>query len=171
MLDELHPDSALRRATLEVERHVGEAGWDQVPRLFALVPTAELIERAPQLAGQLGDPGDFTSIEQEALPAGSFEDALDALTWPPSVAGCVAVVERVMLPPEVEDDLPDDPAEAVRFAAEHPERREVRLAAGVLRDGQAHSTVRGQGEDAALLEGPDLVPGLIARLAGTFQGP
>ena len=34
------PDSPLRQAALEVESHVGDQGWDQAPRLFALVPTA-----------------------------------------------------------------------------------------------------------------------------------
>lgn len=169
MLDELHPDSALRRATLEVEQHVGDAGWDQAPRLFALVPTADLLAREPALADQLGDPGDFTAIEQEGLPAASsFEEALESLHWPETVAGCVAVVERIMLPPDAEDELPDDPAAALEFAANHPERREVRLVAGVLRDGQAHSAVRGRTLETELLEGPDLVPGLVARLNQTL---
>ena len=59
-------------AALDTERHVGSAGWDQPPRLFALVPTAELLTREPQLAARLtvSDQieGALTAIEQEDLP-------------------------------------------------------------------------------------------------------
>jgi len=36
--------SPLVTSALETERHVAAAGWDQPPRLFALVRTAGLIE-------------------------------------------------------------------------------------------------------------------------------
>ena len=156
---ELHPDSPLRRAALEVEHHVAEAGWDQAPRLFALVRTAELVAQQPALAEQLGDGSDggLTPIEQDGVPADdAFEQALTQLTWPDQVHGCAAVIERFMLPPDV-DDAPEL-------------REEVRLIAAVLRDGTAHSAVRRRGgdHDSDLLEGPDLVPGLVQLLAGTL---
>ena len=44
---------ALVAALLEVERHVGRLGWDQPARLFALVPTAELLAAEPSLAEHL----------------------------------------------------------------------------------------------------------------------
>ena len=44
------PDSPLRRATLEMEAYVAADGWDQAPRLFALVPTADLVSKQPELA-------------------------------------------------------------------------------------------------------------------------
>ena len=44
---------ALAAALIEVERHVGRSGWDQPARLFALVPTAELIAAEPSLARRL----------------------------------------------------------------------------------------------------------------------
>ncbi|EFQ82845.1 hypothetical protein HMPREF0063_12054 [Aeromicrobium marinum DSM 15272] len=176
---ELHPDSPLRRAALEIEAHVAEQGWDQAPRLFALVPTADLVAAEPHLADQLGTgtDGSFTPVEQDGLPADhGFEDALDAIEWPDAVAGCAAVVERLMLPPEAEDDLPTDLDELATFVAQHPGRREVRLVAAVLRGGQAHSAVRSRGAtaeaeaaDSQLLEGPDLVPGLVRRLASTLD--
>jgi hypothetical protein len=168
---QLMPDSPLRRATLEVEAHVGAQGWDQPPRLFALVPTAELAAREPALAGQLSDePGGMTPIEQDGIPADrSLEDALIDISWPDTVAGCAAVIERIMLPPEAEDSLPDDPDELIAAAAAHPDRREVRLVAAVTRDGSAHSAVRArEPDDAELLEGPDLVPGLIEHLRRTL---
>ena len=42
-------------AALDTERHVAAGGWDQPPRLFALVRTADLLEREPQLRGADGD--------------------------------------------------------------------------------------------------------------------
>lgn len=171
---ELQPDSAIRRAAREIEAHVGEAGWDQPARLFALVPTADLIAREPQLAEQLTldeDGGGLTSIEQDGAAADRpIEDLLGEIEWPDAVAGCAVVIERLMLPPDAEATLPDDPDAAVEAAAEHPDRRDVRLVAAVLRSGEAHSAVRGrEPDDAPLLEGPDLVPGLVARLIGTFD--
>ena len=40
-------------AALDTERHVAASGWDQNPRLFALVPTADLVAREPHLRAQL----------------------------------------------------------------------------------------------------------------------
>ena len=37
-------------AALETERHVAASGWDQNPRVFALVDTAALAAAEPQLA-------------------------------------------------------------------------------------------------------------------------
>lgn len=165
----------LRLVTLEVESHVAADGWDQPPRLYAIVPTAQLVEREPALAEQLSSqlelrPDGFTSIEQDGLPPDRpLEEVLGEIEWPDAVTGCIAVVERVMLPPEAEDALPDDPAELMTFAAEHPDRREVRLVAAVTRDGERHSAVRArEPDDAPLLEGPDLVPGLLDHLTRTL---
>jgi hypothetical protein len=169
------PSTPLRLVTLEVESHVATDGWDQPPRLYAIVPTAQLVEREPALAAQLSaqlelQPDGFTSIEQDGLPPDRLlEEVLAEIEWPDAVAGCVAVVERVMLPPEAEDALPDDPAELMAFASEHPDRREVRLVAAVTRAGERHSAVRArEPDDAPLLEGPDLVPGLLDHLTRTL---
>ncbi len=168
---QLMPDSPVRRAALEVEQHVAADGWDQEARLFALVPTNELVEREPELAQSLSlGTGGFTSVEQELPTDGrSIEDLLTEIEWPDAVTGCAVVMERVMLPPEAEDSLPDDPTQMVEAAARHPERQEVRLVAAVTRGGAVHSAVRGRGDDAELLEGPDLVPGLIALLRRTLE--
>lgn len=167
---QLMPDSPLRRAALEVEAHVAAEGWDQPPRLFALVPTADLIAHEPALADQLsGEPGSITPVEQELDHSRALEDLLTEIEWPDSVIGCAAVIERIMLPPEAEAALPDDPEALIAAAAAHPDRQEVRLVAAVVRDGQAHSAVRARHPlDAELLEGPDLVPGLIEHLRGTL---
>lgn len=172
---QLMPDSPLRQVALEIEAHVAESGWDQAPRLYALVPTADLLAQEPALAEQLGIDGTvpvgaLTSIEQDSLPDDSnLEDALALMMWPGQVVGCAVVVERIMLPPEAEEELPDDIDELGAFAASHPARQEVRLVAAVTRDGAVHSAVRARTpEDSALLEGPDLVPGLIAQLQQTL---
>ncbi|AXT84210.1 hypothetical protein C6I20_02710 [Aeromicrobium sp. A1-2] len=167
---QLMPDSPLRRVALEVEAHVATEGWDQAPRLFALVPTADLVAREPGLADQLSaDPDSITPIEQELSGDRELEDLLTEIVWPDAVAGCAAVVERIMLPPEAEASLPDDPDELLAAVAAHPDRREVRLVAAITRDGRTHSTVRAREPiDAELLEGPDLVPGLIEHLLRTL---
>ncbi|MDQ3155431.1 MAG: PPA1309 family protein [Actinomycetota bacterium] len=172
---QLMPDSPLRQVALEIEAHVADAGWDQAPRLYALVPTADLLTQEPALAQTMGIDAEsatdsLTSIEQEPLPVDrSLEDALAEMMWPDQVIGCAAVIERIMLPPEVEDELPDDADALLEFVASHPARQEVRLVAAVTRDGTVHSAVRARiPEDSALLEGPDLVPGLIAQLQQTL---
>lgn len=165
------PDSSLRRAALEMEAYVAADGWDQAPRLFALVLTDDLVAKRPGIADQLpADPGDITLVEQEGVPTDRpIEDLLTEIAWPDTVSGCAAVIERIMLPPEAEDALPDDVDEMLQAAADHPDRREVRLIAAVTRDGQAHSAVRAREPgDAELLEGPDLVPGLIEQLRNTL---
>lgn len=174
-VDDPLPSTPLRLVTLEVEAHVAADGWDQPPRLYALVPTAQLVEHEPALAASLSaqleaQPDGFTSIEQDGLPPDrSFEALLDEIEWPDAVAGCVAVVERVMLPPEAEGELPDDEDALMTFVSEHPERREVRLIAAVTRDGERHSAVRARDpQDSPMLEGPDLVPGLLDHLTKTL---
>jgi hypothetical protein len=175
-LGEQQPSTPIRTVALEVEEHVAGAGWDQPPRLYALVPTAELVRREPVLAEQLAaqleaDPDALTPIEQDGLaPDRPLEELLAEITWPDTVAGCAAVLERVMLPPDVEDQLPADEGELMAFVADHPDRRDVRLVAAVTRDGARHSAVRArEPDDAPLLEGPDLVPGLLDTLSRTLR--
>ncbi|HLZ38019.1 MAG TPA: PPA1309 family protein [Mycobacteriales bacterium] len=167
----------LSELVLEIERHVSEHGWDQPPRLYALVPTAELIEAEPELAAHLGLPPDagpeaLTPVEQEPLPADApLDDTLARIAWPEQVSGCALVQEVLMLPPEAEEQAPAD-ADVAGWAAAHPLRRDVRLVVGVLRDGSREATVRvraaGDGEDG-VLSGPDLVPGLADALAATLE--
>lgn len=165
----------LRMAVVEVEGHVSESGWDQPSRLFALAPTAELVAAEPELAADLGlstaDPDLFTPVEQELEDQSSpLEDQLADIMWPDSVAGALAVVERVVLPPAAEGSVPDDPTEAGQFVSEHESREDVRIAVGVLRSGQAHCVVRLRSHDSddELLHGPDVVPALIDALRETL---
>ncbi len=171
---------AVLRAVRELEQHVAAGGWDGPVRLFALVRTAGALERDPQLTSRLppdvvtaaqADPEHLTLVEQEDLPdAATLEELLGGLAWPPTVDGAALVTERVVVPPEIEAQLPADPDEALAFLAAHPARREVRLAAAVLRDGTGGCAVRARDHDrdADVAVGPDLVPGLLEALAGTL---
>ena len=166
----------LTRIALEIERHVAEAGWDQQPKLYALVETADLARREPQLASALAvDPSAtsaLTPVDQGDLPTHSSLDGLLAgISWPPEVLGSAIAVERLMVPPEVEREMPEDESIALRWLAEHPRREEVRLVVAVLRDGTRSAVLRMRSHDdeQSVLSGPDLVPGLADALASTLR--
>jgi hypothetical protein len=165
----------LQAVVRELEAHAADSGWDRPERLFALVDTAELISREPQLAEALGAEGEargLTPVEQESLPPGtSLEEVLAEIVWPGEVAGCAAIVERLVLPPEADEHIPDDPAEAQAFAAGHPGREEVRIVAAALRGGDSACAVRLRSHDDAesVLTSPDLVPGLLMLLHATLD--
>ncbi len=171
---------ALADAVREIEHHAASAGWDAPVRVFALVRTQAALDAEPGLAAQLtadvlaaarADDQHLTSIEQEGIPsADDLERLLGSLTWPPTVDGAAVTVERVVLPPGAEDDLPSDPDAALAALLAHPQRQDVRLAVGVLRDGPAWCAVRTRAhdEDDAVGQGPDLVPGLVEAVRATF---
>lgn len=170
------PAGHLAKAVLEIESFVAGQGWDQPARLFALVETRELLETQPDLAASAGlDPqapaGALTSVEQESPTEQPLEDLLEQIVWPEPVSGCVAVLERLVLPPEVDDEIPEDPDEAGEFARHHPRREEVRLVAGVTRAGETFCALRmrSHDDDESVVDGSDLVPGLLALLADTFD--
>jgi hypothetical protein len=158
----------------EVETHLAEAGWDQPPQLFALVDTEELLRAEPQLAESMGlvvsRPGSLTPIAQEPLGDGPLDEQLARLVFGPEVLGVVLAHEVLVLPPSAEAALQEEDPASV--AAEHPERREVRMTVGVLRDGSRESVLRlrGQeGEEDERLTGGDLAPGLSEALLATLD--
>jgi hypothetical protein len=173
---------AVLRAVRELEHHVATGGWDGPVRLFALVRTADALRRDASLEAQLpvdvvaaafADPEHLTAVEQEDLPdAATLEELLGGIAWPGTVDGAAVVTERVVVPPEVEAVMPADEAEAVEWLARHPARRELRLAAGVLRDGTRGCAVRARDHDSddRVAVGPDLVPALTAALTATLEG-
>ena len=168
-------DDALVAALVEIERHVGHGGWDQPARLFALVPTAQLIAAEPTLSAQLGHGDDrvegaLSSVEQEGFHTGAdLVDALDAIAWPATVAGCALSVERLFVPPHVEAQIPTDPDAAEAFVAGHPERQDVRVVVGVTRHGAPYGLARLRNNPDELLAGDDLVPGLGEALSRTLS--
>ena len=169
-------DPALAAAVLEIESHIADGGWDQPSRLYALVDTAELVRREPALASVMGlddssAAGSLTPVEQEQLPPERFESTLASIAWGPEVSGCAAVVERLVLPPDADDAIPDDPNAAVAYAADHPDRHEVRMVVGVTREGSSYCALRLRAHDAdhSVVGGTDLVPELIALLGATLE--
>jgi hypothetical protein len=168
--------SALRTAVREIETHAAESGWDQPARLFALVPTSDLLSREPGLAQALGidpaEPGSLTPVEQDQLSGDQpLEETLPQIMWPAEVFGCAAVVERLVLPTTAEAQLPDEADAAQTYVGDHPDREEVRIVAAATRDGTTYCALRMRGHDdpGSVLEGPDLVPGLLELLAGTLD--
>ncbi|MFJ5712178.1 MULTISPECIES: PPA1309 family protein [unclassified Streptomyces] len=166
--------SPLTRAVLEIDEYASGLGWDRPARLFALVDTARLRAQAPSL--KLGaDATAYTPIEQEEIPKGKpLDEFLGTIAWPDAVAGCALTVERLMLPPSAEAQVPKDlsGAKLNRWVAGHPDRQEVRMTVAVLRDGTREAAIRLREKDSPteVLTGPDLVPGLADALAATFEG-
>ena len=82
--------------------------------------------------------GALSAVEQEELPeADGIEDLLARIARPDQVAGCAIAVERIVVPPEAERDLPEDDGAALQAVADHPDRADVRLLVAVTRDGSA----------------------------------
>lgn len=166
--------SRLIAALADVERHVGTNGWDQPARLFALVPTGQLLEMEPHLADRLPEHTDdsLTAIEQENFAAGlDVMERLEGIYWPASVLGAVLALERAFLPPEYESELPADDAEVAEFVARHEARVDARVVVGVLRDGSQHGLARLKSHPDELLGAEDLVPALSDALHATMEDP
>lgn len=169
--------SPLQAVVGEVEGHVAEAGWDQPPQLFALVQTEQLLKAEPQLAQTMGlvagDPSSLTPIAQEPLGEAPLDQQLASMVFSEEVLGVVLAHEVLVLPPAAEDALAEDPAvDVVSAAAEHPERRDVRMVVGVVRGGHSACVLRLRGdtpEQDERVTGQDLAPALAAALLATLE--
>jgi hypothetical protein len=80
-------------------------------------------------------------------------------------------VERLVVPPDAERDLPENPQEAADTLAAHPDRKDVRLLVAVLRDGESACLLRQRDHDTddKVASGPDIAPGLVQALSATLQ--
>lgn len=168
----------LQSAAAEIESYVARHGWDVPATVFALVTTEQLAADDPDVLARLGlseaTAGSLTPVEQEELPAGELDEVLAQITWPDSVAGCAVCQHIVLLPPSAEAELADvDSPSSVAAALAHPQRREARLVAAVLRGGESAVMLRLRADDGAasddLLTGADLAPNLVAALLATFD--
>ncbi|MGL5867239.1 MAG: PPA1309 family protein [Dermatophilaceae bacterium] len=175
-LDAVPVTDPLALVALDTERHVAGAGWDQPMRLFALVPTAELVDSEPHLAGSLARhdvvEGALSAVEQDDLPNGHrVDDVLAQVAWPDQVVGCALAVERVVIPPDAEHDLPADEAEALAAVARHPHRKDVRLVVAVTRDGRSICLLRQRDhdQDDRVATGENLAPGLVHAVRETLR--
>ncbi len=175
MLSDEETTRTLASAVREIEAHAAESGWDQSAVLFALVPTAELVVAEPALADALGLDrrlhAGYTPIDQE-LPADAvLEDALESITWPDGVAGCAAVVERLVLPPSADERHSRRPrgGGVVRRGAPrapgaaHGGRRRCVTGRRTAPTVSAVTTTPRQ-----VVTGPDLVPALLELLQATL---
>lgn len=172
---------ALADAVREVEKHVSTAGWDGPVRVFALVRTQTALLAEPELADLLtaqviaaakDQPWHLTSVEQEDLPqVQDLEELLAMLAWPPTVDGVAITVERIILPPSAQDELPAQPEQLQQALLQHPDRQDVRMAVGVLREGQSWCAVRTRNhdQDDQVLGGVSIVPGLVDALRTTLH--
>lgn len=173
--------AALKDAVTDIEKFVATDGWDAPIRIFAIVKAVPALEKAPELAEELPadvavnaitDPNTLFSVEQEGLPqASTLEELLAQLAWPGEVDGAAIVAERIIVPPSAEMDLPKDPQRALIALSEHPEREDVRMAVGYMREGHSWCAVRTRSHDndADVVGSPDAVPGLVAALKATFE--
>jgi hypothetical protein len=165
----------LHTALVDIESHVASSGWDQPTRLYALVETAVLLREEPSLMEEFKSlgierPPAFTPVEQEDLPDMPLDEILQQITWGEQVTGCAIAVERLVLPAEVEVEIPHDSPEMPAYVAAHPLREEIRLVAAVLRNGHRDCALRmrSNDKDEEVLFGEDLAPGLLEALLETF---
>ena len=157
--------SNLEALVREVEDHVAAAGWDQPVRLFALVPTVNLLAANPDLASELGISPEMplTSVEQELEDSLELDELLATIAWPDDVVGALVVLERIVLPPSAESDLPaESDAALVQAASDHPERRDVLIVSAVLRTGENLNALRYRTHDSA--DAVAVAAGLVTRL-------
>lgn len=172
---------SLEKSTLEIERHVATGGWDAPMRLFALALAQKALANHPELADELPadvqtdaitDPTTLFSIEQEGLPqVETIEELVTSIVWPDNVDGAALSVERIVLPPGAETELPKDPEEAEKALADHPNRQDVRIVVAVLRTGESWCAIRMKDFDdpAKVLSGESLVPGIVEGLRMGFS--
>ena len=81
-------------------------------------------------------PGSLTPIAQDPLGEGALDEQLASLMFGPEVLGVVLAHEVLVLPPSA------DTVETPEEAAEHPDKREVRMVVGVMRDGSRECVLR-----------------------------
>ncbi|CAB5075677.1 unannotated protein [freshwater metagenome] len=161
--------SALKETVLEIERECAKAGWTRGIVLYALVPTADVIESAPEMAEALAEksPTSLTAIEQEDVElTGTIEDFLGTISWSAEVFGAALVLERLIVNEEPPGELSEEAL--AEWVIEHGQ--EVRMVVGVLRDGSQECAMRMRAYDDenAIMAGPELLPGMAEALALTF---
>lgn len=170
---------ALANVVVDIERSAARIGWDHAPSLYALVHTSQLLTQPDlpeDIAQQIrkgwdGSEEHLSAVIQEDLREEDLEEVLGHLGWPEQVAGAAITVERLVVPPEVEDQAPEDPEEAIQFISNHPSRADVRLAVGALRTGESWCALRTKAFDSddKVGQGTHLVPNLVDALLASLE--
>ena len=109
---------------------------------------------------------------RSGLPADvPLEETLGRIMWPEAVAGCALVMERLVVRGTDETLAPPRDGDTAAWAEQQPGCEEIRMVAGVLRDGSRYSALRLRNYDSEdqVLKGEDLIPGLTSALALTFE--
>ena len=169
---------ALAAAIYDIERELAGLGWNQAPSLFALVPTRFVLEQGEALDEESkqkltmlleSSPDNLTAVLQENVSE-DIGDMLARIEWPPMVEGAAVAMERIIVPPQVEAEAPEDPQERTEFLMSHPDRDEVRMVAGALRSGASFTAVRTRSHDSEdqVVASSGLVPDLEKSLLATF---
>jgi hypothetical protein len=165
----MNMNSDLAKVVAEVEQHVAREGWNQHPRLFALVATKDVAASDPHLV--LDVARKYTSVEQDISDQSrDVDDLLAAITWPDEVLGAALVIERIVLPESAEHEIDSAPSPNAA-ASSHPLRDDVRMVAGVLRTGISVNALRFRSHDTDtdVALAPDLVPALNDALLASFN--
>ena len=153
-------DSVLAETVRELDQHVADAGWDQQARLFAIVPTADLVLDHPELiSGE--NTGQFMFVEQDApLDNENLIASLEQISWPAEILGAAIAIERLI---SMQPDEEIDPDEITKT-------QELRIIALVMRDGTNVNAIRQRTHDDVndVAVSSDLVPALNAALLQTF---
>ena len=159
---------ALANVVVDIEKGAARVGWDHAPSIYALVPTAMLLAD-PNLPADIAE--QLRAVIQEDLADDDIEQVLAHLAWPETVPGAAITVERIVVPPEVEDQAPEDPDEALAFISNHPLRTDVRLAVGVMRTGESWCALRTRAFDSddKVGQGSTLVPALVDALRASLE--
>ncbi|MFL0459371.1 PPA1309 family protein [Kytococcus sedentarius] len=171
------PHADLLQVAQETEQHVAADGWGQRERVFALVPTADLVAAEPSLADALAGAGRYSSIEQE-LPEGvELEEYLGRLAWPRSVTGCALAVERLRAAPAAEGETAGEASDAASGGgagdtASGTGTEPVRLLVVATREGERFTLVRFAAHDSddAVAVGAEVGTDLQAALGTTLEG-
>lgn len=159
---------------MEAVEFVHAEGWDAAPTLFALVPTALLIDQIDSIDEAEESP--LTLVVQDNLPEnilpGSEElaDYVSRIAWPREIAGTVLAQEIVFKDASNPEEGP----------------RDARLFSGVLRDDEVELTLlqirpteeelveggKFAQDEISLRGGPGVAPGVVAALRhGLEQDP
>lgn len=171
----------LTKTINDIEAELATLGWDQAPALFALVSHEWLADNLPDkdhanpeekdlLSAVESDPTGVTAVLQETDPQADIDSLLRSIVFPDSVTGVALSMERIILPDEALDALPTDPDERDKALADHPQRDDIRVVAGVNRDGDSWCTIRTRSHDNAddVLRGDRLVPDVVDALTLTL---
>lgn len=169
---------SLITAIIEIEQLANESGWDQSPQLYALVKTTKIMDKLDFLSADerqtlaqsiATNPEHLFSIYQDQLE--NPIEKLHTVYFDDEVDGVAVVMERIMIPADAEEEIPQEVQARDKYLLSHPKREDMRMAVGVLRSGESWCAIRSRShdEDKLVAQGPNLVPELIEALGQTLK--